>query len=35
MKAYMARYKWRNEGFYEVLNVNDPVVKKAIEVIEK
>jgi carboxyl-terminal processing protease len=34
MKAYLARYKWRNEGFYEVLNQSDPVVKKAIEVVE-
>jgi carboxyl-terminal processing protease len=35
LKAYLARYKWRNEGFYEVLNMNDPAVKKAIEVLEK
>jgi carboxyl-terminal processing protease len=35
MKAYLARYKWRNEGFYEVLNSVDPVVKKAVEVLEK
>jgi carboxyl-terminal processing protease len=33
LKAYLARYKWRNEGFYEVLNMDDPAVKKAIEVI--
>jgi carboxyl-terminal processing protease len=33
LKAYLARYKWRNEGFYEVLNMGDPVVKKALEVI--
>jgi carboxyl-terminal processing protease len=34
LKAYLARYKWRNEGFYEVLNIGDPVVKKALEVID-
>ena len=34
LKAYLARYKWRNEGFYEVLNMEDPVVKKALEVVE-
>ena len=33
LKAYLARYKWRNEGFYEVLNLNDPSVKKALDVI--
>jgi carboxyl-terminal processing protease len=33
LKAYLARYKWRNEGFYEVLNMDDPTVKKALEVI--
>ncbi|MER3497937.1 MAG: carboxyl-terminal protease [Chitinophagaceae bacterium] len=35
IKAYLARYKWRNEGFYEVLNNDDPMVKKAIELISK
>ena len=33
LKAYLARYKWRYEGFYEVLNMTDPAVKKAVEVI--
>src|SRR6266496_381062 len=33
LKAYLARYKWRNEGFYEVLNMNDDMVKKALEVL--
>ncbi len=33
LKAYLARYKWRNEGFFEVLNMNDDVVKKAVEVL--
>ena len=35
LKAYLARYKWRIEGFYEVLNMTDPAVKKAIAVLEK
>ncbi|MBS1920708.1 MAG: S41 family peptidase [Bacteroidetes bacterium] len=35
MKANLARFKWRNEGFYEVLNTDDAVIKKAIEVLEK
>jgi carboxyl-terminal processing protease len=35
LKAYLARYKWRNEGFYEVLNMNDDDVKKAIEISDK
>jgi carboxyl-terminal processing protease len=33
LKAYLARYKWRSEGFYEVLNQNDDAVKKAIDVL--
>ena len=35
MKAYLARYKWRNKGFYEVLNTSDPVVKRAMEELRK
>jgi carboxyl-terminal processing protease len=35
LKALLSRYKWRNTGFYQVLNSNDPVVKKALEVISK
>ncbi|MES1219609.1 MAG: S41 family peptidase [Bacteroidota bacterium] len=35
LKAYLARYKWRNEGFYELLNNDDPVIKKALEVMAK
>jgi carboxyl-terminal processing protease len=33
LKAYLARYKWRYEGFYEVMNMTDPAVQKAIEVV--
>lgn len=34
LKAYLARYKWRAEGFYEVLNMDDTAVKKALEVLK-
>lgn len=33
MKALLARYQWRNTGYYEVLNSNDTVYKKALEVL--
>lgn len=32
MEASLARFKWRDNGFYQVLNSKDPVVLKAIEV---
>ncbi len=35
LKALLARYKWRNSGFYQVLNNDDPVIKKALENIDK
>ena len=35
IKAQLARYKWRDPGFYEVLNTSDPVVKKAMELLAK
>jgi carboxyl-terminal processing protease len=35
LKALLARYKWRNSGFYQVLNSDDPVIKKALENIAK
>ena len=35
IKAYLARLKWRTQGYYEVYNNYDPVVQKAREVIEK
>lgn len=34
-KALLARQIWRNEGFFEVLNSEDPTVKKALEFINK
>jgi len=33
VKTLMARQLWRSEGFYEVNNVNDPMVKKALTLI--
>lgn len=35
MKAYLARFRWRNYGFYEVSNNNDPVVLRALEELNK
>lgn len=35
LKAMLARYKWRIAGLYEVLNMDDAMVKKALEVIGK
>jgi carboxyl-terminal processing protease len=34
IKAYIARLKWRTQGFYEVYNTYDPVVKKAREILK-
>ncbi len=33
IKSLLARQVWRSEGFYEVINTTDPVVKKAMEII--
>ncbi len=35
LKALLARYRWRNTGFYQVLNNDDPTVKKALWVLVK
>lgn len=35
LMATVARYQWRNEGFYQVVNSNDPYLRKALEVIKK
>ena len=34
-EATLARFKWRDEGYYQVLNSYDPVVLKAIEVMTR
>jgi carboxyl-terminal processing protease len=33
MKAYLARLKWRSTGYYQVLNTEDNVFKKGLEVV--
>lgn len=35
MEAQLARFKWRDSGFYQVMNTKDSVVLKALEVIRK
>ena len=35
IKAYLARLKWRTQGFYEVYNTYDPIFKKGKEIIQK
>ncbi len=35
VRALLARQIWRTEGYYEVSNAYDPVVAKALEVVEK
>ena len=35
IKAQLARFRWRSKGFYEVVNGDDPAIKKALEVLEK
>lgn len=35
LEAYLARFRWRNNGYYNVLNADDPVVKKAMEELHK
>ena len=34
LKALLARYRWRNPGFYQVLNTVDPMVLKGISIIK-
>jgi carboxyl-terminal processing protease len=35
IKAYLARLRWRTQGFYQVSNAFDTVVIKGKEVVEK
>ena len=35
LKAAVARQVWRNEGLYEILNMQDSTIKKALEVLKK
>jgi len=34
LKALLARYRWRNTGFFQVLNTNDEMVSKALELVK-
>lgn len=33
LKALLARFKWRNTGLWQVLNADDSVIRKAVEVV--
>src|SRR5205085_6270809 len=33
IKAFIARFKWRTQGFYEVYNLYDPIFQKAKGII--
>ncbi len=35
LEAYLGRFKWRNSGYYQVLNSDDAVVTKALEQLSK
>ncbi len=35
LEAYLARFRWRNSGYYQVLNKEDSVVIKALEQLKK
>ncbi|MET0392691.1 MAG: S41 family peptidase [Chitinophagaceae bacterium] len=35
LEAYLARFRWRNNGFYHVLNNDDAVISKALEEVKK
>ncbi|MER3464314.1 MAG: carboxyl-terminal protease [Chitinophagaceae bacterium] len=35
IKAYLARFRWRTQGFYQVFNANDTVTKRALKELEK
>ena len=35
LKAYLARFRWRTQGFYQVANSNDKMVKAALADLNK
>lgn len=35
LEAYLARFRWRNTGYYQVLNSDDAMIRKALEEIKK
>ena len=34
MKALLARYKWRNSGYFQVINQEDPVIRRALSALQ-
>jgi carboxyl-terminal processing protease len=34
IRALLARLAWRSEGYYEVMNQRDPVIKKALDLLD-
>ncbi|HEU4471915.1 MAG TPA: S41 family peptidase [Flavisolibacter sp.] len=34
IKAYLARLRWRTQGYYQVLNNYDPAVQKALDILK-
>ncbi|HMR93805.1 MAG TPA: S41 family peptidase, partial [Chitinophagaceae bacterium] len=34
LKAYLGRFRWRNSGYFQVLNQEDAMFKKALEIIK-
>lgn len=35
LKALLARYRWRNQGYYELLNASDPLLQKALNELHR
>lgn len=35
LKAVLARYRWRNTGFFQVLNTEDAAIRKSLEILGK
>ena len=35
MAASLARFKWRNNGYFQVVNENDPMIVEAMKVLAK
>jgi len=35
LEAFLGRFRWRSNGYFQILNSEDGVIKKAIETLEK
>ena len=35
LEAYLGRFRWRNSGYYQVLNSDDAMISKALERLKK